>query len=336
LQLSAGQVFDGREFDRQTRRSIRRTMRRVCRSLSNVAVDHSQPVARGMAEATAATGVQLWSQPILEANGRFHLDCRRIFFSLPGKVRDDDQAARVAEGLLLLSEMFHGPMLDLTEAHFAFPFYPAPYKKRRGVPLAALIRDVESLVEDSHPLFTDQMIGSCHTISAGTVGTALRALPTFLGDQQIRMGVAFLAVAQHTFYVWPGQLREAVDDGARMPKLASELAMWESAYQNSYKAVEAIIGDPPRDERKYAARLREAGIDPDEPVGYRVRERVADVIRRMTEIRDKRAAHGSNRLRGIQLHEMVEFQECARYVLNVAINQRMGGTLLQADKDLNG
>jgi hypothetical protein len=69
------------------------------------------------------------------------------------------------------------------------------------------------------------------------------------------------------------------------------------------------------------------GIDPCEPVGYTQKEPIAKVIRDMNDLRDTRVAHGSTPNRGIPLNQMVEFTECANYVVQQALENAYGGSL---------
>jgi hypothetical protein len=81
----------------------------------------------------------------------------------------------------------------------------------------------------------------------------------------------FLKRSRDNFYVYPGQINEVASDAFIVPKTSSEQTNFEDALQNAFKAVEAIIGDPPKDERKFFMKLKELGLDPQEEVGYIVK-----------------------------------------------------------------
>ena len=274
-----------------------------------------------MNEAAEALGVDFWIQPVLHHRKSAHPD-PRIFFSLERGRRDDTEAERIAEAVLMLGQVFNGTGLELDASHLSFPLRSSRIRRSRPVSLETLVREVESTI-DARAVFTDTLIGGYHGLPTGTVELAIRACPVLLRSEKLRFAAAFLCVSMHDFYVSPGGLRDALDDGERVPTRAAELARWEASYQNLYKCVEAIIGDPPRDEPKYRAKLLAAGLDPEEEVGYQKKAKVADVIREMNRLRDTRVAHGST-LRGIKLHQMVEFQACAAYVLEVAIERAYG------------
>lgn len=121
-------------------------------------------------------------------------------------------------------------------------------------------------------------------------------------------------------------------DNSNIPKLQTEKAHVETAYQNAFKAIEAIIGEPPKDKRKLRAKLLAAGIDPDEEAGYELygmkpgKETVLKKLADMHQTRDKKAAHGKTSIpRIIGYCELKDKQALARHILlsNInAINKR--------------
>lgn len=106
----------------------------------------------------------------------------------------------------------------------------------------------------------------------------------------------------------------------------AESTRLESVAQDAYKAIEALIGDPPAKEAKLRSRMLTRGIDPDQLVGFdeQTREPLIAAVRRLNSYRDKRCAHGSylrrQKLRYIEVYEM---QECARFMLHEAVNDLM-------------
>ncbi len=277
-----------------------------------------------MNEAAETLGVDFWVQPV-------RLHCKsghaepRIFFSLERGRRDDTEAERIAEAVLMLGQVFNGTGLELDASHLSFPLRSSKLRRSRSISLEAIVSEVESTA-DARAIFSSALIAGSYGLSTHMVALAIRACPVLLRNEKLRFAAAFLCVSMHDFYVSPGGLRDALDDGDRIPTRAAELASWEASYQNSYKCIEAVIGDPPRDESRYRAKLLAAGLDPEEEVGYQTKAKVADVIREMNRLRDTRVAHGST-LRGIKLHQMVEFQACATYVLEIAIERAYGGRL---------
>lgn len=289
-------------------------------------LEYRGEVATAFREAGAQLGVEFATARFSGHSGPNRTGSSRIFFTLAGGKRNDAFANSIAEAILLCAELYYGPHFDFTYAHLAFPFRSSTTPSGT-VSRARIMNSIDREVPNSRQMFTDQMVFRANGLTTGVIALAIRTAPYVLATRALRCATAFLAVAHHAFFVWPGQLRETLDDGHNLPTTTAELAIWEASYQNAYKAVEAVVGDPPRDEARYLAHLRNAGIDPDGLVGYEQKERVADVIRKMNRMRDTRVAHGSTPARGIHLKDMIEFQECARYVVQRAVNHASGGGL---------
>lgn len=92
----------------------------------------------------------------------------------------------------------------------------------------------------------------------------------------------------------------------------------ESAFLNAFKVVEAIVGEPSknRTRQKLTQKLRQRGINPDEKVGYRVKEKLTDKVLKYHLLRDQIAAHGIGKIkRELKLSEIIDLQSLARYLL---------------------
>ncbi len=93
----------------------------------------------------------------------------------------------------------------------------------------------------------------------------------------------------------------------------------ESAFLNGFKVVESIVGEPGKNKkgrRKLTEKLDKRGVDPEENVGYRVKEKLIKKILRYQELRDRIAAHGIGKTkRELQLSEIIDLQSLARYLL---------------------
>lgn len=267
-------------------------------------------ILEAMKEVERKLGIKMWSWPVFTKNDLRRKWARhRIFFTEPKGRRDDSFAARLSENILLLCELFYGPHYRMDDKYFAFPFRFNRFKKNSGIHLASLSRETTSALNDPQFVFVEQLLQEYCGIPDDVVALAFRAAPLLQTNDNLRMATAFISKSQHDFNVWPGQLREAIHDGDWIPTGAYELAQWEAAFHNSYKAVEAIIGDPPKNEERFFSKLNAMGIDPAEEVGYTNKEPISKVLRDMNQIRDSRVAHGSTPKRGIRLNQMVEFRE---------------------------
>jgi hypothetical protein len=91
----------------------------------------------------------------------------------------------------------------------------------------------------------------------------------------------------------------------------------ESSFQNAFKAVEALVGEPSknRGRAKIVSRLSELGIDPEKPFGIDSKP-VVDLVLTSHDTRDRIAAHGTGKYkRGLRAAEVLELQALARYLL---------------------
>jgi hypothetical protein len=125
----------------------------------------------------------------------------------------------------------------------------------------------------------------------------------------------YLRRSYENFYAYPGGISEVLWDPERFPTTGTAQTNFEDALQRAFKAIEANIGDPPKDDRRLLAKLTLHGIDPEEPVGYQEKIPIQEMIRRMNDARDKRAAHGSTRNRGIAIGDLLDFQACAEFIV---------------------
>ena len=290
----------------------------------------SAEVLEAMAYVEVNLGIRLWTCPVFtdHDHGRKYAH-HRLFFTVPTGGRDDCFAARFGESICLTCEVILGPLYEMTPAYFAFPVRLSLLNSKKGVHLKTLVKWIDRDLEHSNRIHVANILSGFSGISDDIVAIALRSTIVLHSDQWIRMAAAFMSKSSHDFHVYPGQLDEALHEGDWQPPSAYELAQWESAFHNAYKAVEAIVGDPSKNETRFLTTLTRMGIDPTELVGYAVKEPISTVIRKMNELRDKRVAHGSTPARGIRMNQMVEFIECARYVVQSRLNNLCEGVLFR-------
>lgn len=157
-------------------------------------------------------------------------------------------------------------------------------------------------------------------IGDGPVEETLKLLPRVVaatgGDHSAPLVSAILYYKASTaeFAFLGDGVGWAMSDEGREPETRLlERTQMEQAFQNAYKAFEALVGgEPGRDDRRLRQRLRDMGVDPDAPIGPRSHpEPLLTVLRRVGETRDARAAHGgrtSAAARGISPFELMEAQ----------------------------
>jgi hypothetical protein len=161
------------------------------------------------------------------------------------------------------------------------------------------------------------------------IRAALAALPAVLAtldhDRGLPTALMYYRLSTSDFAFLGDSITWALsDEGAAVPPSALDRQRVETALLNAWKAIEALIGGEPGKGSRFRNRLIEVGIDPDEQVGFRGRPREAlvDVLSRMYETRDARAAHGgptSARKRGITYYELMEAQHATKACLIRAV-----------------
>lgn len=160
---------------------------------------------------------------------------------------------------------------------------------------------------------------------------ALAALPAVLGstsshDHGLPAALLYYKLSTADYAFLGDDMRWAMsDEGHEPPSSSYERAKVEQAFHNTFKAIEALVdGEPPANDRKFRDRLVNVGVDPDEMVGYRPtpKEPLFDVLKRIRETRDARAAHAgrtSAPKRGISYYELMEAQAGAAAALGRAV-----------------
>lgn len=162
---------------------------------------------------------------------------------------------------------------------------------------------------------------------------AWHVVPAIVENESLMNGAHFYKESIGQVWVADDDVFEFMHDNSPIPTSHAEKARVETAYQNAFKAIEAIIGEPPKDVRKLRRKLIQAGINPDEKVGYELfgmkpgKETVIKKVLDMQEIRDKMAAHGKTSTpRTIDYCEVKDKQSLASYLLLTHIHSILGCT----------
>jgi hypothetical protein len=156
------------------------------------------------------------------------------------------------------------------------------------------------------------------------IGPVLASSPGHY-DRGLPGGLLYYRVSTQEFAFLGDSIGWARSDEGRVPPASFFVrAKVEQSFHNAFKTIEAVLGgEPPSDDARFRRRLSALGVDPDEPVGFGPdKEPLIDVLRRVRETRDARAAHAgrtSAATRGITYYELMEAQAAAAAVLTCAI-----------------
>jgi hypothetical protein len=261
--------------------------------------------------------------------GKGESDFAHYLFRFTDYRRDDSSAIRLAEAYAYGMTLSSGLFAD-ADSPLVLPIPNAFVFRKRTISLASLVKLEESRPwrDRTFPCPDHRMAGVGKTVTRSHEIAWRIAAVTFKNDALFD-ATRFLQRSHENFSVSPGGISEVMYDDAP-PKTGNSQNNFEDALHSAFKAIEAVIGDPPKDDRRFFAKLKQIGVDPDEPAGYLNIVPIQKMIRRMSEARDKRSAHGSTRNRRITAAELLDFQTCADVIVTLAIEKERGGPLVPA------
>ena len=284
-------------------------------------------VMRGAQAAAGQLGFKVW--PVRLLWGEYaHTSGLRYLFRFPRWRRDDARATYTAESVLYAVSLVAGPAIPSDEPCLVHLVPREVARDRDALTLDQLVAG--GLAVDSGEVglhFSGIVLREARYLSQAVVDAAWRIVPVLTEHECLHRAAGFLKASQDEFYVWAGQLPEVIDHMADTARSGVEQTSFERALQDAFKAVEAVVGDPPSDDRKLFQKIQGIGLDPEEEVGYEQRP-LHQVIRRMNEARDKKAAHGSTTGRDITVGELLDYQSCARVVVRAGVEKELGGPIL--------
>lgn len=143
--------------------------------------------------------------------------------------------------------------------------------------------------------------------------------------------VRFLSHSFRDFFIRPDSQRAFNPNNEQTRSLSSiNQSKLENALQNAYKAIEAIIGDPPKKDKKLIDKLKKSGFNPSECAGFSKQDPLYMAILKINKARDKKAAHAKTGVnRKISINEMLEYSYCARQIVFHAIEKKCGKPIFQ-------
>ncbi len=245
----------------------------------------------------------------------------RYLLCFGDNARRDEDALRLAEAFAYGLSTVGSPMID-TDEPLIFRV-PSDIANSRSLAVKTLLKIETSRHPDdrSFPFPRPGVLSAYSAADLLSHENGWRIAATTFFDNVLFEATRFLQRSVECFFVYPGGIDEVAYDDL-CPHSASLRSRFEDALHNSFKAVEAIIGDPPKDDRRLSEKLKTIGISFDEPVGYRAKESIGVVIRSMNVARDKKSAHGSTKHRSITPAELLEFQGCAQTIVLAALESR--------------
>jgi hypothetical protein len=258
--------------------------------------------------------------------GKHQADFGHYVFRFRDFCRDDSAAMRLAEAVAYGIALASGPLADAADP-LVLRIPDALIRGRRTVPLHALVALEESRPwpERTFPFPNARIAAVAKTVvEAHELGWRIASVT--YQNATLFDATRFLHRSYEGFYVSPGGISEVMYDDTP-PATGAAQNNFEDALHSAFKAIEAVIGDPPKDDRRFFAKLATIGIAPTEEAGYVNKISIHKMIRRMNEARDKRSAHGSTRNRRISPAELLDFQTCAEVIVTAALEREKGAPL---------
>ena len=267
-------------------------------------------------------GIKIWPMRLVWSKDK--RGYYRYFFRFSRHQRDDQRAQQIAECFLHALALTSGPFMDPNEIVSVFRVPADLVRKSHIVSGDKLVQVEEARSYDARTLESPhRILGIASSTTGEDFDAAWKITPVLLQNEELYRAVRFLKASQDDFFVWPGQISGVIDNPDLTASTSFEQIGLENALQNAFKSVEAVLGDPPKDNAKFFAKMVSIGLEPNEEVGYTNKVPLHTVIREMNKARDKKAAHGSTPHRTITGSELMEYQACAHLVVWVAIENKL-------------
>jgi len=229
--------------------------KRVCYLLLHVHVPSSRQPAKSMREldgiesarrAGERLGVKIWPMRLAWSNDE-RSDWRYLF-CFSRYQRDDQRAQHISECFLHALALTVGPFMDSAEMVCVLRV-PAQLIQRSRVLLGDELVQVETArhYEDRTLEFPYITLGTTMSTGAEDFDAAWKITPVLVQDESLYRAVLFLEASQDDFFVWPGGIDEVRGNPQSTATTGFEQIRLENALQNAFKAIEAILGDPPKD-----------------------------------------------------------------------------------------
>jgi len=154
-------------------------------------------------------------------------------------------------------------------------------------------------------------LGSGVMIAPSSMATIFYLLPFVLQDNDLFDACNFFRSCVSEFSFMDGVARDLLDEPDREAEGETERLAFEHIALQSFRTIEALVGEPGSNVGRFRERLKRWNIRYDEPVGFpgRPKRNLEDRIRWLHDARDSAAAHGKRRrTRPFTVFEAMEAQ----------------------------
>jgi hypothetical protein len=150
----------------------------------------------------------------------------------------------------------------------------------------------------------------------------LYQLPTVLQSESLFSACSFFQSSCSEYAFIGDSITNVLGNKRKVADLERERQILEAVVLNSFRVVEAIVGEPGKDRDKFRKRMADKGLDFDERVGFRGSRTRAfgEEIYRLQELRDSTSAHGIRRRKHpVAFFEAMSAQHLAESLLHQAL-----------------
>jgi hypothetical protein len=255
----------------------------------------------------------------------------RFVLSLPNAERDDFRALEAAQTIVYCHWATSGPLTRIDDPFFVLPIPPQCVKGGRIQWEALESFVIGAMGNKDRATFIHMQLLLAGNLSAARSAAAWRLASVAFGDRRLKRAIRHLVDSQTDFYAYPGEIPELLEHAEYSGYRWWEWSQLEQALISAYSAVEALIGDPPRNGSKLRRKLHlEHHINPDMVFRQLLHLEgltVAQMVHHMQQARDTKAAHGSTPDGSLTLAELLEFQSLARSMIFAHAEHILGESL---------
>lgn len=245
----------------------------------------------------------------------------RYAFYFRNFLQNDEKANHIGEVIQYSANFVFGPVGNDFNGVTVFPIPRFLYKRNHKINLQELIDlEYDKFPCERHIIDPSFSIGSVMYISDSEMASAWRLVPILYKNDHIFQAMRYLKISEDNFYVYPGQYEDVINDSESSFTSGWEQGQMEISLLNSFKVIEALIGDIPHNDGKIKHKLSEIGLNPCEGFGLDCNIPLYKFLKLMNKERDQISAHGNKSSKKILVRDMWLFQGCARYVLRKIVD----------------
>lgn len=139
--------------------------------------------------------------------------------------------------------------------------------------------------------------------------------------------VQFLRASTADFTFLGDSVGEVLAEPDARPDSHADRTRLENSFHNAFKVIEALIGEPNRDENRRRRQLALIGVDPEQEIGLPGSEaRNVERVQTLQNMRDRKSAHGrsSDKERILTYFDLMDAQFYANFLVMSALEHLAG------------